>query len=286
MRIIDKIRHRENLTPTEHTLALFLQEHSKEATTMSLNELSTTLHASKSSIIRFCKKLGYKGHKELCVQLAKELDTFTFNDKELDASVPFEANDDKNTIAQKTYVLTSTALHETWQDIDVECLYRVSKNIHDKKNVYIYAGEDGYTLASDFANKLETIGIHVHLKAVAGTSLKQACMQEIDSIALFIYYHLKTDELIRAAQILANKKVPIIIVTGPEKGTLTKYATETISVAYYENTLKIGAFGSFVAMQLILNMIYAYMFQMDYDKNMNTIKALEENRKKYVSMKQ
>ena len=47
MRIIDKIRSRENLTPTESTLAIFLQEHSKEATNMSLNELAETLHASK-----------------------------------------------------------------------------------------------------------------------------------------------------------------------------------------------------------------------------------------------
>ena len=103
MRIIDKIRNRENFTPTESALASYLQEHPKEATNLSLNELSDTLHASKSSIIRFCKKLGYKGHKELCVQLAKELDTFVFNGKELNYSVPYELSDSKKMIADICY---------------------------------------------------------------------------------------------------------------------------------------------------------------------------------------
>lgn len=286
MRIIDKIRNRESLTPTEHTLALFLQEHSREATNMSLNELSETLHASKSSVIRFCKKLGYKGHKELCVQLAKELDSFMFNGKELDFSIPFEAKDDKNTIAQKTYALEYGALNETFSDIHVEQLYKVSKMLHDKKNVYIYAGEDGHLLVNDFVSKLDTIGFSTHFKTIPSTNIQQAYLQEADSAALFVYYSLKGDDLVKIAQILSNKKIPIIIVTGPEKGPITKYACETVSVAYYENAPKIAGFGSFIAMQMILNMIYAYIFQMDYDKNIQVIKTMEENRRKNNSSKQ
>lgn len=281
MRIMDKIRNREILTPTESTLALFLQQHAREATTMSLNELSETLHASKSSIIRFCKKLGYKGHKELCVQLAKELDTFVFDNRELNLSLPFLVNDDKKSIAQKTYTLSMGAMNETWSDLDIDQLYKISKILYERKNLYVYAGEDGYLLARDFTLKLETIGFHVYLKSTPGTNVQQACLEDRDSIALFIYYDEPTEELLRIAKILSSKKVPIVAITGPEKGPVTKYASETISVSYYEPSPKVAGFGSFTAIQLILNIMYAYIFNMDYEKNMQAIMDIDENRKKY-----
>lgn len=279
MRIADKIRNRESWTPTESTIGLYLQEHSKEAAYMSLNELSEVLHASKSSIIRFCKKLGFRGHKELCMQLAKELDAFVLNDKEIDFSIPFEANDDSKTIAEKTYTLSVGALQETWSDIDIESLGHIAKLIHDKKNLYLYAEEDSYLLAKDFQAKLETIGSNARLKSTPGY-IRQACMQENESIAFMIYYSEKTDALAKVAHILQGKKITMIALTGPEKGPLSKYCQQIISVSYYEPSPKIAGFGSFVSMQMILNIIYGCIFNMDYEKNINAINNIEENRKK------
>ena len=184
MRIIDKIRNRENFTPTESALASYLQEHPKEATNLSLNELSDTLHASKSSIIRFCKKLGYKGHKELCVQLAKELDTFVFNGKELNYSVPYELSDSKKMIADKTYAIVMGALNETWSDLDVDKLSKIAKMIHDKKKLYIYAAEDSFLLARDLYLRLEKIGMHVCLQETTGANITQAYKPLLTHISL------------------------------------------------------------------------------------------------------
>lgn len=285
MRIIDKLKNRESLTPTENAIAHYLQENSREATNMSLNELADALHASKSSIIRFCKKLGYKGHKELSVELAKELDAFVYHDRELDLSVPFVIKDDPKTIADKTFTLVSGALNDTWNDLDSENVYRISRMIYEKKNLYVYAGEDGYLLAKEFISKLETIGFHAYLKEMPGMNIQQASVEESESIALFIYYDESSDELVKIAQILSNKNIPIITLTGPEKSGVLKYATDSISVSYFEPSPKIAGFGSFTALQLVLNIIYANIFCMDYEKNITIINNLNENRKKITSVK-
>lgn len=280
MRIIDKFRNRESFTPTENAIAVYLHEHAREATNMSLIELSETLHASKSSIIRFCKKLGFKGHKELSVELAKELDSFMYHDRELDLSVPFVIKDDAATIADKTFTLISGALNDTRNDLDIEEVYKVSKLIYESKNLYVYAGEDGYLLARDFVTKLETIGFQVHLSSMPGLNIRQACNQEVESVALVIYYSEASEELLKIVQILTNKNIPILVVSGPQKTVLTKYAQNTITVAYFEPSPKIATFGSFVALQFVLNVIYANIFCMDYEKNINIIHTMEENRKK------
>lgn len=214
------------------------------------------------------------------MQLAKELDAFVLNDKQIDFSIPFEANDDRKAIAEKTYTLSVGALQETWNDIDVDLLAHVARVIHDKKNLYLYAGEDSYLLAKDFEMKLETIGIHAHLRSIPGTYIQQALIQESDTVAFLIYYSEKTDELLKVAHILQNKKIPMVALTGPEKGPVSKYCQQIISVSYYEPSPKIAGFGSFVSMQMILNIIYGCIFNMDYEKNINAINNIEENRKK------
>lgn len=282
MRIIDKIRNRENFTPIESALASYLQEHPKEATNLSLNELSDTLHASKSSIIRFCKKLGYKGHKELCVQLAKELDTFVFNGKELNYSVPYELSDSKKMIADKTHAIVMGALNETWSDLDVDKLSKIAKMIHDKKKLYIYAAEDSFLLARDLYLRLEKIGMHVCLQETTGANITQACQEDSDSAALFIYYSNPSEELIRIAQILSSKNIYMVALTGPNKGPLTIYANDHILVPYYEPDPKICGFGSSTAMKFVIDVIYAYIFHMDYEKNLHDIKLVEETKRKFL----
>ncbi len=281
MRIIDKIRSRENLTPTESALAIFLQEHSREACNMSLNELSDTLHASKSSVIRFCKKLGFKGHKELCVELAKELDTFVFNGKELNFSLPFESGDTKQLLAEKIYALTVGAVNETWNGIDVEKMYKVARMIHDKKRLYIYAGDDAILAAKEFAQKLETVNFPVYIETQTSANIRQSVLQDPDSIALFIYYNETTDVMIKVAQTLAGKNVPMIVISGPEKGPLTFYGSETISISYYEPSPKIPGLGSLIALELILNVLYAEFFNMDHEKNMKMIIEVDDAKQKY-----
>ncbi len=280
MRIIDKIRSRENLTPTESTLAIFLQEHSKEATNMSLNELAETLHASKSSIIRFCKKLGYKGHKELCVQLAKELDTFVFNGKELNFSLPFEAMDTKQTLAEKVYALSIGALNEVWNAIDVEKISKVAKMIYDRKKLYIYAGDDARFVAEEFQRKLKNINFSVFMENGMSSNIRQSVLQEQDSIGLFIYYSESSDAMLKVAKTLSNKKIPMVVITGPDKGGLSVYGTETISISYYEPTPKISGYGSSLAMEFILNILYAEIFNLDHEKNMKMIIEVDDVKKK------
>ncbi len=280
MRIIDKIRSRENLTPTESTLAIFLQEHSKEATNMSLNELADTLHASKSSIIRFCKKLGYKGHKELCVQLAKELDTFVFNGKELNFSLPFEAMDTKQVLAEKVYALSIGALNEVWNSIDVDKISKVAKMIYERKKLYIYAGDDARFVAEEFQRKLKSINFSAFMESGMGSNIRQAVLQEQDSIGLFIYYSESSDAMLKVAKTLAYKKIPMIVITGPDKGGLSVYGTETISISYYEPTPKISGYGSSIAMEFMLNILYAEIFNLDYEKNMRMIIDVDDAKKK------
>lgn len=280
MKIIDQVKAREVFTPTEKTIAEFLEKNSKEAVNMSLDELASRLYVSKSSIIRFCKKLGFKGHKELSVQLAKELNTLVFDDKLLNPSLPYEAGDDKKKLADKTYTLNVAALEDTYQDLDLDQIYRIAKVIHDLGKLYIYSAEESYLNAKWLEIALSETGIQTRLISIPGSNVHQALRQEEGTAALFIHYEERQEGLVRPAQVLKEKKIPVYLITGPKKGPLANYATETITVSYYETYPKVFPLGSATAVKLVTDILYADIFSMDYQKNMNRITKEDKDRKK------
>lgn len=280
MRIIDQIRAKEVFTPTERTIAEYLEKNSREAVNLSLDELASRLYVSKSSIIRFCKKLGFKGHKELSVQLAKELNTFTFDDKVLNPSLPYEAGDDRRKIADKTFTLNVGALDDTYQDLDLDQIYGIAKVIHDAGNVMIYSAEESYLNAEWMEIALQNVGIHARLVSVPGSNVHQALMQEEGTVALFILYEDRQEGLVRPAQVLKEKKIPVYLITGPKKGPLSSYATETVKVSFFESDPKVFPIGSATAVKLVTDILFADIFNMDYQKNMNRIEKEEQERKR------
>ena len=271
MRIIDQIHERSAFTPTEREIATFLEENSKEAINLSLDELSEKIFVSKSTVIRFCKKLGFKGHKELCVELAKELSTYLMDDRRIDPSFPYKAGDDKKILADKAYALSYGALVQTYQDLDLEQLYRIAKVMHDKNRIYVYTFDENIYIVQAFVNGMRANGVNINLCPLSNGSVQMAAAQTPESVALFVTYHTRESSAIQAAKILSSRKVPLFVITGPFKGMLSTYAQEKVSVSIYEGEPKSVSISSRYAMSLILDILYAYFYSIDLEKNERSI---------------
>lgn len=277
--MIDKIRDRESFTPTESQIAGFIRDNSREVVNMSLDDLAEKLYVSKSTIIRFCKKLGVSGHKELCVELAKELTTFAGTSRTpSSSSLPFEHYDDRKVIADKLVTLHYRALNDTFQDLNVEAVYRIAKEIREKKNVYVYALEGTYLTALDFETKLQSIGYVTNGTILPGMVLQRAAVQPPESIALIISYYANEQAMIQAAKILNSRKIPVMLIRGPFHGTLEKFADEIAEAGFLEDLPKIGSLGSRTSVLLVLDLLFLYIFNMDYEKNLALVKMSGETR--------
>ena len=60
-----------DLTFLESELAHYILGHRNEVIQQDLQTLSRSSYTSRSTILRLCKKLGYRGFNELKIQLAK-----------------------------------------------------------------------------------------------------------------------------------------------------------------------------------------------------------------------
>lgn len=265
MRIFDQLRNNADYTVAENAIAKYVLDNAREAVGLSLDDFSKKLFVSKSTVIRFCKKLGFKGHKEFIVELARELDSFLYKDILIDASNPYVYSDDRNAIAQKTYTLIQGALDETWQDLEMPKLMSLARSIHDNSFV-IYASEDMYLQAMDFAYKLRKLNVRIESVCMPETNVKRAVRQK-EGCALFLTYEGNQTDLLKSAKLLQDNHVRIYLIVGPDRSPLLHMASGTIQITYYEPQPKQVNCGSVISFELIFSIIYAYIYIMDYETN-------------------
>ena len=279
MLIKDRVKNREEFTPTESTIADFILNHTKDVIDLPLEKLASTLYVSKSSIIRFCKKLGFKGHKELCVQLAKEMNTFLVTNETITGSAPFGRNDTKESIAQKILTLNYQALTDTYNDMDLNTYEDAVNLLVTHKKIYLYAGFMDHLVMMDLAFKLQRLGLDVHYSIAQGEQLQNAIVESPDSVAVLFCYETNNEELGKISKILQKKMVPMIAITGPGKGNLYKNADVVLHTAFTEERPKIATMGSRTGLSLTVDTIYSLLFVRNYDYNLQQIIDIEDELK-------
>lgn len=273
--IKDKIKNRDHFTSSENQIAEYLCDHSKEVLEMSLDELSNTLYVSKSTIIRFCKKLGFNGHKELCVQLAKEFNTFYLDTVGDGMTVLIEKNDSSSEIAQKVYSLCHHAITVVYNELDLEAFEKAAEIMAMHERVRIYAVGDDYLPAIKIASELCLCGVDANVSSVPGSQEADAALLNLKMAALLISSGNNWTCLQKTAEILHEKMIPVILITGTKKNALNSLVTVTLTVPVNDDP-GIMPLGKWMGTMLICEILGALVFQKNYDSNFDVIKKINE----------
>ena len=275
MLVKEKVKNREKFTPTENQISDYILEHPREVIDMSLDQLAAKLYVSKSTIIRFCKKLGFRGHKELCVQLAKETNSFLVDDGSLSFQNRIRKGDTVASAAQKILAMNYQLLTDTYNDLDLKAVEKAAELIAQYRKVRLYGIGSERSNLFDFGSRLEHIGMDVGYNLGSDNELDRAAKQETDRVAVIACYQGKARLLGQLARILSKRHIPVIMIIGPSFGSLSKYAAVALHTAYMEDPMFEGS-GTNIGMQMVIDTLYAAVFLHDYDKNSEIIRSGEE----------
>jgi DNA-binding MurR/RpiR family transcriptional regulator len=164
----------ESLKPAERSVAAFVLENPDQVMHMSISEASQNIGVGESTIIRFCRALGYKGYQDFKLRLAQDLvepvhyihENISFDDKPAD-------------LAKKVFQTNLRAVENTMKALDPEMVEVAAKYLAEAQRVNIYGvGFSSYT-AHDAKLKLARVGLVVdafgdaHLQAMAAVSLRK-----------------------------------------------------------------------------------------------------------------
>ncbi|MFB1097799.1 MurR/RpiR family transcriptional regulator [Terribacillus sp. JSM ZJ617] len=276
MNIIGKLMTMRDFTPTEKTIAAYILEHKEEVIHLNVQQLAKVVYTSHSAIIRLIQKLGLKGYKEFIVGLAQELQ-ITVAHSEIDINYPFNSTAPVLQLANDMADLMSSTVEKTFNYLRQEDLENAVQMLSSANRIYIYAFGDSQIRAASFQNKMLKIDKHVIIATQLAEWAYHTQNSDKSDCAIILSYHGMSDTFAKAAAYLHAQETPILVITSDERGELTKWGTTNLIVPNSEEKFaKIGTFSSQLSFEYILNVLYACLFQENYE--VNVAKALDADR--------
>ncbi|TCW00944.1 RpiR family transcriptional regulator [Longibaculum muris] len=253
---------------SEKEIARYILNHGDDVLSMSVKELAKNTYTSPATIVRLCKKIGLEGYNDFKIKYSAELQYDLHHSNRIDVNFPFEKKDTHPMICHKLASLSEEVIADTIKLIDFDQLEKIVDLLYQSHDIDIYGSGNSLLAAMSFQHKMMRIARNVNLKALHGEQVFLSYNSDEKRIAVIISYSGETHDLIQIAQILKEKKTPIIVLTSIGDNHLSHYADYILNIGSREKIFtKIAPFASQVSMEYLLNVIFSCIFQKDYDQN-------------------
>lgn len=268
MSIMTQLEFELEFSESEKEIARYILNHRDDVLSMSVKELAKNTYTSPATIVRLCKKIGLEGYNDFKIKYSAELQYDLHHSNRIDVNFPFEKKDTHPMICHKLASLSEEVIADTIKLIDFEQLEKIVDLLYQSHDIDIYGSGNSLLAAMSFQHKMMRIARNVNLKALHGEQVFLSYNSDEKRIAVIISYSGETHDLIQIAQILKEKKTPIIVLTSIGDNHLSHYADYILNIGSREKIFtKIAPFASQVSMEYLLNVIFSCIFQKDYDQN-------------------
>ncbi len=271
--IFEKLRQNKNLSEVERGLAAYILKNPGSVVEMNIRELAQASFSSPSTITRLCRKLGTRGYTDFKVRLSGELHQEENGHPSIDANVPFSSGDSMEKIAKTIADISMESIQGTYRSLQYGRMENIVRCMMKSQRIDVYGEGDSLYAAFEFKNKMLRIGRTVCIEMGVTQQSYQALGSDPSHCAVLISYSGENKNVIKVADILHKRRVPIVLITSEESSTLCRYASFIIHTGAQEKPLmvaKLTTYGSQIAVHYVLDVLFSFIYAKNYDENRKT----------------
>lgn len=247
-------------TDTEKRIAEYIFQNKNTVVNYSAQVLANHTKSSAAAIIRFSKKLGYKGFTSLKVNLAKDLGD---HDELFDVIV--RNKDSIETLIQKSYNLNMQNIKETYRMITEKNLEDAVNVILKSEKIYLYGSGGSGIVCKDFMHKLSRINKTVVYQEDFHMQLTQTAFITSKDVAIAISYGGSTKEVNVAMKHAKANGAKAIGITKYAKTVLSKLIDIPLYIPIEEKELRLGAISSRFSSLMVTDLLYLAIAKDNFD---------------------
>lgn len=267
MNIVNTLKKEELFSSGEKNIASYITNHLHDIPNMSIQQLASLTYSSNPTILRVCRKCGAKGFKDFKIQLTKEIEHLEFDINHVDVNIPFHYSETCKGIAKQIGELYHESISRTYAKLTSDILIKASRILEKSNSIYLFGYGDSNIHALNLKNKLIKINKNAIIAMEQQQQIFHAYNMNKQDCAIFITYR-GTKKFLPIIKYVSQKQVPIICITANVDSTIAKYSNVVIEIAKNEDEkTKIASFSSQIEIEYICNILYACLFEKDYEKN-------------------
>lgn len=207
---------------------------------LSITELSGIVDVAEATILRFCRKLDYKGFQDFKLNLSQEL-----------GSVEEGAEGCAKRIADEM----ADAVLQTYKQIDYEKCKAVAHDIVQARKVCAFAV--GASTIATKALQLSLLRLGLFVDASTDNHVQSIAAANLDGRDFLILFSVSgsTKDIVNLAEIAKKNGTKILVVTNYNKSPLAKYADYLLLSVRKEAAQNGGALSTSVAQEYIADVL-------------------------------
>lgn len=262
--VLLKLREYHNsLSPTEQSIAGYVSANAQEVVQYSIYQLAEQAFVSPSTIIRFCRHLGYQGYKDFHQSLIQELairhQTAEVERKEITRW------DSIDQIVEKVTYKNIMSLEETKNLLDIAILEQCVEQLCQCKTVLLFGIGSSLCVAEDAYLKFLRLNKPCIINSDWHAQLISARNATSQDLGLVFSYSGETTEIISCMKALKENQTPIITITRYSASPVAELGDYNLYISSSESLFRNGAMSSRISQLNVVDILYTAFASREYE---------------------
>jgi DNA-binding MurR/RpiR family transcriptional regulator len=265
-----------SLPPAERRVAQRVIDDPEAVANSTITELAHTCGTSETTVIRFCRAIGFAGYPELRLTLATEAGRAQITTGGRTVGSDISPEDSLEQIVEKVTFADARAVEETAAQLDIKNLERVVDAVAQARRVDIYGVGASAFVAMDFQQKLHRIGRVSYAWSDLHLALTSAALLDGRDVAFGISHTGTTTDTIEAFTEAKRRGAVTVALTNFPKSPIAKAADLVLTTAARETTFRSGAMSSRLAQLTVIDCVFVGVAQRTYEETRQALDATYE----------
>ncbi|QSO49327.1 MurR/RpiR family transcriptional regulator [Alicyclobacillus mengziensis] len=251
-RVLERIRE---LFPTlkgaSRQIAETFKTQPEHAVHLSVSDLAKMTGTSEAAVVRFAKRLGFKGFRDLQIQLAFELGNSQDRIEE-----EIDLTDDLDAVIEKSYYAQVNALTEARDAMDYDRFRRSVQLLNRARFVYIFAQGANYSTGCDLSYNLLKLGVANTVHSDTYMQAVSAAVLDRYDVVVGISHTGANRDVVEALSLARHNGAGTIALTTRSRSPITQIAEITLSTPEKEIVFQGEPLTSRISLMYIVDLLF------------------------------
>ena len=261
-----------DLAPSERRVAEAVLADPAGVAGQTITSLARACLTSETTVMRFCRQLGFPGYPELRLALAAEAAMQA--GEELGARVAasdIAPTDDLAQVVAKIAYADAHAVKETGDQLNVDVLEKVVAALVAARRVDLYGVGASAFVAADFQQKLHRIGRAAFAWSDPHMALSSAALLQPGDVAVGISHTGTTIDTVDALAEAHRHGATTVGITNFPRSPLAQTADLVLTTAARETTFRSGSMASRLAQLTVVDCMFVGVAQRTYEATLEAL---------------
>jgi len=269
MQIVQVLKEKQDFSYTEAIIADGILKKGMDFEKSSARKIAKEIHVAPSTLVRFFQKLGFQGFNDFKEAYLKELNYTHSHFTHIYANYPFAPQDKNVVIAHKIGQLYHECIDDVLNLLSHDDLQKALRLLNNAKTICLVSSGVQSEIAQTFKDKMLKIGKCVIVETKMDQAFYHACYCDQTWAFVMISYSGETEVTLRVAKKIKAKNIPMLALCAYGKSPLSTMADVVLNVSTREKLVEnLGNFGMNISTLLILDILYANLFNQNPNQNL------------------